>query len=123
MFNDKAAHAVAVVEASDSTAVVAGRPPRRAPRLPVAQDTPASPYAPGALRKATDVEHGRVVRFCEAHPEYVGRLGYEGLRQVAATYLDEEDRAVRGEMRAAGVPAGWHRVESDDVNPRWSDES
>lgn len=114
--------AVSVV-AQNAVAGCAGRRRTRAALLAVAKDTPSSPYAPGALRAVTDAEHARVAVFCERHPEYVGRLGYEGLRQIAATYLDEGDQAVRGELRSAGVPAGWRPLETDDVNPSWSDES
>lgn len=76
-------------------------------RLPAIADSRKSPYAPGALRTATDAEHERVRKFCGEHPEYERALGYEGLKQVAATYLDDDDRRVRGEMNAAGVRADW----------------
>lgn len=95
---------------------------RQKPRSLTVVDSGSSPYAPGALRASTDREHERVVRFTREHPEYERALGYEGLKQVAAGYLDDEDLAVRGELRAAGVQLGFRRVESDDVNPAWSDE-
>lgn len=88
--------------------------PSAAKRLPAVKDTPSSPYAPGAIRHTTDEEHSRMRSFCAAHPEFADRLGYEGLRQVAATYLDEADMAVRGELRAAGVSGDWRRGVRDD---------
>ena len=83
-------------------------------RLPAAPDTPSSPYAPGAIRCTTDEEHSRLCNFCTAHPEFADRLGYEGLKQVAATYLDDGDMAVRSELRAAGVSGDWRRGVRDD---------
>lgn len=86
----------------------------RGQAVAVAADTPSSPYAPGAIRCATDDEHSRTCAFCNAHPEYADRLGYEGLKQVAATWLDDGDMAVRGELRAAGVSGDWKRGVRDE---------
>lgn len=91
--------ALAVIDAKPSS--------QKHRRLPVVADSHKSPYAPGALRSQTDEEHMRVRRFCDEHPEYERALGYEGLKQVAATYLDDDDRRVRGELNAAGVSADW----------------
>lgn len=82
---------------------------KSAKRLPAVADSRRSPYAPGQLRAVTDEEHQRVQRFCTEHPEYERALGYEGLKQVAATYLDDDDRRVRGELNAAGVSADYRR--------------
>lgn len=73
------------------------------------------------LRSVTDEEKERLERFCAEHPEYE-KLGYGALLQVAATYRDEDTERTFGELRAAGVPAGFRRAENDDVNPAWSDE-
>lgn len=92
-----------------------GRPSKhRALRLPAVADTPKSPYAPGAIRSTTDEEHSRLCAFCSEHPEFANRLGYEGLRQVAATYLDDADTALRSELRAAGVRGDWRRGVRDE---------
>jgi len=109
----------ALVRVADSSAVVTSSNSRRG--RAVVTDSSRSPYAPGALRATTDAERARLDALTRRHPE-LERLGYEGLRQVASGYLDDADLALRGELREAGVPIGWHREDSDDVNPRWSDE-
>lgn len=112
MFPDQSRSAVVAVPSQSS-------PQRRPQRLPVAADTPSSPYAPGALRKASDEEHVRLRAFCSEHPEYERALGYEGLLQVAATYRDERDQQMGVELNAAGVPADWGReardLDSNDI--------
>ena len=79
----------------------------RSRRLPTVVDSRSSPYASGPMRAITDTEHSRVLQFCGEHPEFERALGYEGLKQVAATYLDDTDRALRAEMSAAGARADW----------------
>lgn len=87
--------------------------------LPVVADSPSSPYAPGALRVATDGERERVEALCAQYPEFA-RLGYEPLLQIAETYLDDADHALRAELPMGA--AGYRRHDEDDVNPAWSDE-
>ena len=89
-------------------------------RLPAVTDSPSSPYAPGALRATTDCERERVERLCLAHPEFA-KLGHDPLLQLAETYLDDEDRALRSELPREAV--GYRRPRSDDVAPAWSDEA
>lgn len=92
-----------------------------ATRSALAETHPATGNQPRTLRSATDAERQRVERFCVDHPEYA-RLGHEPLLQVASTFLDDEDLALRGELRAAGVPMGWRRSEGDDEGVRMAEE-
>lgn len=73
-----------------------------------------------SIRSVTDAERERAAAFCARHPEFE-KLGHDALMQVAGTYRDLDDHAVIDGLRGTGAEC-WHRVESDDVNPLWSDE-
>ncbi|MBF6571700.1 MAG: hypothetical protein IVW54_22905 [Candidatus Binataceae bacterium] len=94
-------------------------PNRPRKTLPAVPDSDSSPYAAGRLRETTDTERSRAEALCERHPEFA-RLGHDQLLQVADTYLDEADHALRSELPMGAV--GYRRQESDDTAPRWSDE-
>lgn len=97
---------------------------RRQRRTTEAQaDSPASSYAAGKVRAATDkAVSPTMTKATRAYPRALDVLGYEGLAQTAS-WLDDDRRAVMEQMREAGVPTDWHRPESDDEDVRWSDYS
>lgn len=82
------------------------------PPLSPAVQNPAD-YAPGIIRSSTDREAALVDAFYRRHPEYEV-LPRDEVLQVAATYLDEDDHALRAALADEGVPVGGRYAGFDD---------
>ena len=84
-----------------------------APVTTPAASNPAADYAPGVIRSSTDREAALVEAFYRRHPEYE-LLPRDAVLQVAATYLDEDDHALRAALADEGVPVGGEFCGFDD---------
>ena len=81
-------------------------------QLPAAP-SPAADYAAGPIRSSTDREAALVDAFYRRHPEYEV-LPRDAVLCVAATYLDEDDHALRAALAGEGVPVGGRYAGFDD---------
>lgn len=100
-----------------STAVVVPASPRRA------LDTVRSPYAPGPIRRSTDIERAKAEAFLEEHPEFNHpALGHDALMQLVDTARSDEDRDIAEQLADQGVPEDWSADSAEREGPTWSDE-